>query len=212
MNDQPRTHSPRSLVKHTALGAIACASLLILTTTQAMALDGYQDRRGLFSGLSLGGGVGATVVDEDEGANTPSTGLDNGRKLGLSLSAIAGGGITQDLTAGAEISWWLRTVELNNLDLSHHHLSFNAVGQYFLIDGFFVQGGGGLAYAIFDAQNDGMNIQRYQELGLALKGGAGFEFFVSSQIAVGLNAHYTRHFYTNAEFDTIAAGATVRWY
>ena len=49
-------------------------------------------------------------------------------------------------------------------------------------------------------------------MGLALKGGAGFEYFVNGQIAIGARVGYVRHFYSNGDFDTVAGGITLRWY
>ena len=141
--------------------------------------------------------------------------MDRGRKLGLHLNGALGGGVTRDLTVYGDVNWWARTVYINEdeLELAHHHLSFNAVSQYFLFRGFFLEGGGGLAYAIFDTSRDGgAETFRYQELGLALKGGAGFEFFLNGQIAAGFRMGYTRHFYGGSDFDTIAGGVTLRWY
>ena len=189
--------------------ATSCAAALLLlcvTQTSAMALDGYQDRRGLFTGVGVGGGVG--MVESEDG----QTGVDSGRKLGLHLSALVGGGVHERLTVAGEASWWARNVLLNDYVLNHHHLSFNALANLFLLEGIFLEGGGGLAYAIYDTQTPDRPDFRYQELGLSLKGGAGFEFFVNSQIAVGLKAGYTRHFYSRASFDTVAGGLTIRWY
>lgn len=186
------------------------ASIMLLTLTlsqSAFALDGYQDRRGLFAGVGVGGGVG--LVDVDTNA---STGIDQGRKLGLHLNGMVGGGVTDWLVLGGEANWWARTAYIGDNALSHNHMSFNTVANLFLLEGLFIEGGGGLAYAIFDTQGPSVDTLRYQELGLALKGGAGFEMFVNSQIAIGMKVGYTRHFYTNADFDTVAGGVTVRWY
>ncbi|MEC9400512.1 MAG: outer membrane beta-barrel protein [Myxococcota bacterium] len=186
----------------------ASIALLTLTVSQsAMALDGYQDRRGLFAGVGVGGGVGLVDVEGNE-----STGIDSGRKLGLHLNGMIGGGASDRLVIGGEGNWWARTAYIGDNALSHHHMSFNAVANFFILDGLFVEGGGGLAYAIFDTQGPSVDPIHYQELGLAVKGGAGFEMFVNSQVALGLKVGYTRHFYTNADFDTVAGGVTVRWY
>ena len=189
--------------------SLSAAVLLLLTLlcAQAFALDGYKDRRGLFGGLSVGGGAGAVNSE----LTNETTGAESGRKLGLHLSGMVGGGVSQNLLFAGEASMWLRTVELGDRQLEHNHLSFNAVANFFVIEGFFLEGGGGLAYAIFDTSRDG-EATHYQELGLALKGGAGFEFFINSDAAIGVKFGYTRHFYENAEFDTVVGGVTVRWY
>ena len=119
----------------------ASIALLTLTVSQsAMALDGYQDRRGLFAGVGVGGGVGLVDVEGNE-----STGIDSGRKLGLHLNGMIGGGASDRLVIGGEGNWWARTAYIGDNALSHHHMSFNAVANFFILDGLFVEGGGGLA-------------------------------------------------------------------
>jgi hypothetical protein len=181
---------------------------LLGTSTSAFALDGYQDRRGLFAGVGVGGGVGSVGVDQSD----ERTGIDRGRKAGLHLNAIFGGGATDRLVLGGEANLWQRTVVVNEDSLSHSHWSFNAVADLFVLDGIFVEVGGGLAYGAFQAQEAGQELVRYQELGFAAKAGGGFEFFVNSQVAIGMRVGYTRHFYSNSDFDTIAGGFSVRWY
>jgi hypothetical protein len=196
---------PRSL-------SLAALALLLLTMlpSSAMALDGYADRRGLFGGLTIGGGVGLVEVEEDTDCCT--TGLDRGRKLGLNIGAQLGGGVSKDLVFLGEANLWQRTVQVNDDSLEHSHMSFNGLFEYFLFDALYLEGGGGLAYGIFDAQEADGTFKLYQELGLALKGGAGFEFFVNGQVAVGMRFGYTRHFYTNGSYDVVAGGLSLRWY
>lgn len=190
---------------------LAAATLLpMMVSSEAMALDGYADRRGLFGGLTVGGGVGLVEVDQSD--DCCETGLDQGRKLGLNLGAQLGGGVSKDLVFLGEANWWARTVQINEDSLEHHHMSFNALVEYFLFDALFLEGGGGLAYGIYDVASFDRRVERYQELGLALKGGAGFEFFVNGQVAIGMRFGYTRHFYTNGSYDVVNGGLTLRWY
>lgn len=189
------------------LSALALGALLSLSSSEAYALDGYEDRRGLFGGFAAGGGVG--LVESEEGL----TGIDQGRKMGMNLSAMVGGGLSQHLTVFGEVNWWARSVQLGENSLASNHYSVNAVGNFFLVEGIYIEGGGGLAYASYDAQRgNNAPIENYRELGLALKGGAGFETFVNGQTAIGLRVDYTRHFYNNADFDTITGALTLRWY
>ncbi len=158
--------------------------------------------------MGVGGGVGSASVDDSD----QSTGLDDDRLLGLHLSAVVGGGAYERLTIGAEGNWWIRTVELGDRSSSHQHLSFNAVGNLFILEGLYALGGVGLAYALFDTSEGGLDETRYRELGLAAKAGAGFEFFLNGTVAAGVEFAYTRHFYNNADFDTLNGGVTLRWY
>jgi opacity protein-like surface antigen len=203
--------SPASSPRRAALAAVAllaCAITSLVAPGDAHALDGYEDRRGIFAGFGAGGGIGRVVVDPDD----QRTGLDDGRKLGLHLDAIIGGGVHERITVGFETAWWIRTVRLNENSLNHHHLSFNALADFYVADFFFIEGGVGLAYTIFDAERSGTQTLRYQEMGLAAKLGAGLEFFLTGNIAANFSVDYTRHFYGNANFDTFNAGIGLKWY
>jgi hypothetical protein len=188
--------------------AVVCALAIMCVSGQAFALDGYQDRRKLFWGLGLGGGVGLVNAEDPQDA----TGLDQGRKLGMHLSGVVGGGLTQNITLGGEVNLWSRQVRINDAELAHNHANFMALANLFLIEGLHLEGGAGFAYGAYDTVRGSGQTTSYGEMGLALKAGAGFEFFVNSQIAIGVRAGYTRHFYTNGDFDTVAGGATFRWY
>lgn len=188
-------------------GWIILAALMLLASP-SFALDAYKDRRGVFAGVNVGGGAGFAGVD----SASELTGLDENRQLGLHLGAEVGGGLTKTLTGALEGNWWIRTVRLGDRRLNHQHLSFLPMIRYFIWDGLNVGAGAGLAYAVFDTERAGVETFRYREMGLALKFGAGYEFFVNGTIAAGIDAGYTRHFYSNADFDTLGAQVTLRWY
>ncbi|MEM1348452.1 MAG: outer membrane beta-barrel protein [Myxococcota bacterium] len=182
-------------------------TLLTLTTSSASALDGYQDRRGLFLGVGVGAGLGAAATDAQE-----QNGLDDGRRLGMHVNALVGGGATERLVLAAQGNMWRRTVSINDFASAHTHLSANAVANYFILDGLFLEAGAGLAYGSFDTFVQGQSSSRYREMGLATKAGAGFEFFVNSQTAIGAHFGYTRHFYARSNFDTLNLNISARWY
>ncbi|RAL20429.1 hypothetical protein DL240_16625 [Lujinxingia litoralis] len=184
------------------------ATLIFLISAPALALDGYKDRRGSYFGLGLGGGAGSVFV-EDEAL---STGLDDGSDLGLHLHAAVGGGVTQNLLFGAELNTWIRTTDVYGQSLNHQHWSLNAVSTLFLVSGLFAEAGVGLAYGISDAARPDGFERRYQEMGLALKGGVGFEYFINGTIAPGFRLGYTRHFYSTSDFETLTGGISIRWY
>lgn len=183
-------------------------ALATFVASQAFALDAYQDRRGIFAGVNVGGGAGFVGVDPV----TDVTGLDENRRLGFHLGAEVGGGIGTRLTASLQGNWWIRTVTLGSRHLDHQHLNFMPTANLFIIDGFYAEGGAGLAYAVFDAERNDIRIQKYREMGLAAKLGLGYEFFLNGTVAAGIKAGYTRHFYGNANFDTISGMVTLRWY
>lgn len=184
-----------------------CALLTLFIAGDAFALDGYRDRRSVFGGMSLGGGVGM-VESNTQGE---ASGLDQGRRLGFHLNGIMGTGITRNLLFGLEANWWARTVLLQDVSLDHHHVSLNAAANFFLIEGLYLDGGAGIAYG-YSGFFSGNKVQQRGEMGLALKGGAGAEFFSNADMTIGVRANYTRHFYSNSNFDTISAAFTVRWY
>lgn len=179
-----------------------------IAASPALALDGYEDRRGIFAGVNVGGGAGFAAVDQA----SDLTGLDENRQLGLHLGAEVGGGLSEMITASLEGNWWIRTVRLGSRHLNHQHLSFLPVGRLFIIDGLNVGLGAGLAYAMFDAERNNIELQKYREMGLAVKANVGYEFFLNGTVAAGLEVGYTRHFYGNADFDTLSGKVTVRWY
>ena len=62
---------------------ILITSAAILCCTQALALDGYRDRRGIFYGVGFGGGQTKTDVSGAKG------------RLGHNLKLRIGGGVSQ---------------------------------------------------------------------------------------------------------------------
>lgn len=179
-----------------------------LVSSQAFALDAYKDRRGVFAGVNVGGAAGFAGVD----SASELTGLEENRQLGLQLGAEVGGGLSKQITGALEANWWIRTVTLGPRRLDHQHFSFLPLARYFIWDGLNVGAGAGLGYAVFDTERNGVETFRYREMGLALKFVAGYEFFVNGTIAAGVDAGYTKHFYSNADFDTLGARVTLRWY
>lgn len=181
--------------------------VISLMASDAFALDAYKDRRGIFAGIGLGGGFGSAEVDP----GNELTGLEE-RDVGLAMRLEVGGGAMQNLIVSGQFNWWLRSVQMNDKTLSHNHTNFLGNVAFFPLDFLYVTGGVGMAYSSFDSDVNGIDIRDYSELGFALKGGAGVEFWVNGTIAAGIEASYTRHFYSEASFDTITAGLTVRWY
>lgn len=192
--------------------ALLVASFVLLAASSAFALDGYANRKGLFAGIGLGGGVGGVDLQEGEG----QAGFEDGRLPGFYLNAMLGGGVNENIIMGVQGNWWGRTVtktsvEGNTHSWEHHHSSLLAAGDFFLIKGLYLEVGGGLAYSAFEGTRDGVD-REHNEMGFAIKGGAGFEYFINGTHAIGFNAGYTRHFYDLATFDTFNAGVSVRWY
>lgn len=192
-----------------ALAALFIAGFVLMMSSSAFALNGYSDRKGIFVGVGVGGGIGAVNTDDSGITN----GLGDGRKLGLSFHGILGGGVNQNVLLGLGVNTWIRSVEHGSQDYFHQHWNFLANGNFFLVDGLYLDAGAGLAYASFDA-TQGSNTQTYNEMGLAVRAGVGYEYFINGTHALGLNVGYTRHFYFDADaaFDTIGGTIGIRWY
>ena len=194
------------------LVAVLAAGFVLMAASSAFALDRYGSRQGLFVGLGLGGGVGGVDLANDEGR----VGFENGRLPGFYANAMVGGGVNDNIVLGAQFNWWGRSVERNydqngSLESFHHHTSVLAAGDFFLIKGLYLEVGGGLAYSSYESLFDGRS-ENHQEMGFAVKGGAGFEFFTNGTHAFGVNGGYTRHFYDLSTFDTFNVAMSVRWY
>lgn len=182
------------------------AIAFLLSASTAWAIQGYKDRQGSFYGGGVGGGPGAVHIDDG------ASGLEGTGELGLHLHAIFGGGMTEHLTFAGEANSWIRTVSVGDSSLNHQHWSFNALASFFVVDGLFVEGGLGLAYAISNYTASSGEESRHQEMGLAFKGGTGFEYFMNGTVAAGMRFGYTRHVYSNIDFDTFIGSVTLRWY
>ncbi len=193
-------------MRRTTAGLLALAIFLI--SSSAWAIDGYQDRHGVFYGGGLGGGPGSvSVADEPY-----ESGMDGTGALGLATHLVVGGGASDNLVFGAELNNWIRTVNVYDNRLNHQQWSANAIGNFFVVHGFFVEAGVGLAYAYSDASTQEGDTRRYQEMGLAGKLGVGFEYFLNGTMAAGFGLNYTRHFYENLDFDTVTGAVRLRWY
>ena len=186
---------------------LAVTSVATTFAADAFALDAYKDRRGIFFGLNLGGGMGFSGVDEA----TDITGLSDGQP-GLQLGGEIGGGMSKAFTGALEMNWWYRKVRLGERKLNHHHLSLMPTLRYFIFDGLHAGAGAGFAYASFDTERLGRETYSYRETGVAVKAEAGYEFFLNGTIAAGVDLSYTHHFYSHANFDTVGMVVTVRWY
>lgn len=196
-----KTHrSVRNLI------ALLVVGFVLTAASSAFGLDRYGSRKGVFAGVGLGGGIGAVDVSNDG----DTSGLED-RQLGFHLNGTVGGGVTDNIVLGAQANWWIRNVETDSQQLQHQHMSFLANANLFLIEGLYVDGGAGFAYTMFDAIR-GNSTTEYSEMGLALKAGVGYEFFLNGTQAAGVNASYTTHIYSNASFDTVNGGLTFRWY
>jgi hypothetical protein len=151
------------------------ASLTALTFAgEASALDASKDRRGAFAGLGVGGGV---AVEDGEPAGA------------LMWDAQLGGGATNNLTLALDVDFWLQWYE-------HHRNFMVSPGpevSYFIGDtGLYAQLGigVGLKTRVFE-ERDIATVEDTREFDAGFDVGAafGWEFFLSSNVALGLSIH-----------------------
>jgi hypothetical protein len=137
---------------------------LLSQAADAAALDGYQDRRGLFSGLGVGGSAaiqGGSVGGE------------------AGFHAQIGGGATKRLTLALDIDTRVQIVD----GRTSWMLVPGPQLDVFLLESLFVSAGVGLAFVFPDA-----DLLPDKELVFGFDGmlGLGFEFFVGSDVAIDL--------------------------
>ncbi len=140
-------------------GALA---LLVLTCTAApaMAIDGYQDRKGLYGGLGTGGGV--EFLGSDPGG-------------GLFFDAQLGAGATQNFTLALDMDFWTHVFNGNKI----YMLTPGPEVNFYIGDtGLFIRAGVGMAMT-WPKNQDFM-------LGFDTSLGAGYEFFGGANTAMAL--------------------------
>ena len=115
-----------------ALGALV---LIVVVSSPARALDAYQDRRGFFSGVGIGGG--GAFQDGDPGGS-------------LLLDFQLGGGATKQLTLALDIDLCFQLMDKHNNFLVTPGPEIN---YFFGETGIFIRGGVGMAltFTSYDA-------------------------------------------------------------
>ncbi len=179
----------------------AVVALLVLGTAgQALALDAYRDRRGLLFGVALGAGSGkADIKGEDA-------------HIGFNLSARIGGGLSEQLTLDAEFGYHLASFEQTSggvdTDRSNDLFSGMIGASFFVWQGLYLRAMAGVSHlsAAVDPGKD------HSDTGLGFGGGAGFEFFANSDLAIGVGADYRYHSFEDFDFTQINFGVTATWY
>jgi hypothetical protein len=184
------------------LGTLFAGLLVLGLAGEAFALDGFRDRRGLYFGINLAGGAGQAEAD----------GFKSDRNLGLSIGARVGGGINRRLTLDFSVDGYFQTRndEITaglTREVDTTLLSGMIGGSFFLVDGIYVRGMGGLAQitqTVDKAESD--------EVGLGLGLGAGYEFFANSDLAIGAGVDYRMFTFDEADYNILNVGITATWY
>lgn len=156
-------------------GALTACTLLVLAAGPAEALDAYQDRKGLFSGIGLGGGA---VLSDDEAGGE------------FLFDLTLGGGATSDLTLALDID-----VRYQRFDADRQNWMVVPGPQldWFIAGGLFIRAGVGLALVfakgpeVADVPVPGKEVKDNDfTIGFDATLGLGYEFFVNSNLALGL--------------------------
>ena len=155
---------------------IISASTILLLSVPALALDGYQDRRGFFGGIGFGGG-GVFAGSEPGG--------------GIVFDFQLGGGATQNLTVALDTDLSIHILEHSrNLLLTPGP----EVNYFFGETGIFARVGIGMALTFSWFEDTDFEIPAGGKkpddtdfrLGFDGSLGVGWEFFVNSDLALGL--------------------------
>ena len=171
-------------------------TLIFLFVSQAMALDGYRDRRGLFYGVGFGGGQ--TKADTD--------GADS--HIGYNFRARIGGGIDKNLTLDAEIGLNTVSYSQSSTDVEQSVSTVAVGGNFFVRDGLYFRMQGGIAELSVTANGNSEGT----ETGLFLGGGVGYEFFANADLAIGLGVDFQHQMYDDITLNALNLGITANWY
>ena len=180
----------------------ALAAVLVLTVAgEALALDAWRDRRGLLFGVGIGAGSGKTDVKDADS------------HIGFNFSARIGGGVSKDLTLDADLGLHKASFEQDShgtstIDVSYTIFTGMIGANFFVYDGLYVRGMGGVAN-ISTERDPGKDTD---ETGTGVGLGAGYEFFASADLAVGVGADYRLLFFDDVDFTMINFGVTGTWY
>lgn len=188
------------------LTSLFAALLVTGLAAQALALDGYRDRRGLYFGLNLGGGAGKAEQD----------GVKSDRNLGLTIGARVGGGVNERLTLDLAVDGYFQTrteeTLLGDIDVDVNLWSGLIGGSFFLADGLYVRGGFGLANVSSTATTKGGDSSEDSEVGLGFAVGGGYEFFANGDLAIGVGADFRAFDFDETKYTIVNLGVTATWY
>ena len=165
--------------------AFSIAALSLFVATDASALDGYQDRKGMFAGVGIGGG--AAIQNDNVGGD-------------MLLDVQLGGAPSNRVTFALDLDVRLQLVEGN----SNWYLVPGPEFNFFLSDAIFIRLGVGLAFVFPEEDVMGKSLT----LGMDASVGVGYEFFVNSNWAIDLAVEGDYFLLDNIE-DVVTIGFTI---
>ena len=176
--------------------SLSLALVFVLSMfSEAMALDGWRDRKGIYYGVSLGG---ASSKADTPGAKS---------HLGYTFGARLGGGVDKRLTLDGSVGLRIESYDENGIDVSTRTANFYVGANYFLHKGLYIRLQGGLAQ--FSAE---VGQTETDETGVGFGGGLGYEFFASSDLAIGVGGEYQMQRFDEFNLNILHFGITATWY
>ncbi len=170
---------------------VTTLATLLLAASPAMALDGYQDRKGMFGGIGIGGGGGRTDVDN----------VDVGDGIGIVAQGRVGGGINDRLTMDLSYTWFTR-------DRTGHGL-LGVGSNIFLTEELFLRLGVGLGRGVV---TDADGNAETEDFSMGLFAGGGIEFFLNSNMAAGFTVQLQQHMVSAVRYTGVHGVAGLTWY
>ena len=122
------------------VSAAAAIALIATVASPAGALDGYQDRRGLFTGIGIGGGA-AFQSGEPGGA--------------LLFDLQLGGGASERLTLDLDVDFWFQSMD----GYDNWLITPGPEVNFFVYDGLFIRGAIGMALASMNPDSGDADFQ-----------------------------------------------------
>ena len=174
-------------------------TICLLFVSQALALDGYRDRRGLFYGVGFGGGQTKADVDGADG------------HIGYNFRARVGGGIDKELTLDAEIGLNSVAYSQSGLDVTQDITTVAVGGSIFVNQGLYLRVQGGIAEMTIETELGPVS-ESDSQTGLFVGVGAGYEFFANADLAIGLGVDFQHQMYDDGNLNALNLGITANWY
>lgn len=176
---------------------IACSILLI--ANQALALDGYQKRKGIFYGLGFGGGHIQSDAEDSKG------------RIGYNFRARIGGGVNEQLTLDAEFGLANASYAQSGGDVEDSTTTVGVAASYFLAEGFNIRVQLGIADLKSEFTN-GNDTSSNDETGIFVAAGVGYEFFANADLAIGVGVDFQHQMYDDNNVNALNFGVTANWY
>ena len=175
----------------------------VLWAPHALALDGYQDRKGPLVGAAIGGGYVASATEASV------RGDRNG--MGLAMGARVGGGVSDGLTLDLSFLHLGTAEKEGDVEIRSAHLHIAVGANLFLTDNLFLRGGIGLGNGALNDEAGDASTEK-TDTSLAVFGGAGLEFFLDSNLAASFLMQIQQHMVSEVRHSGIVGMAGLTWY